>query len=64
MGVPHGVTKLSILILRKKIRTFILPELVRYQSIMCDFVSQFSFSAWLNYDRMFRFRMAQNESLS
>ena len=41
-----------------------VSELIRYQSIIFDFASQFSFSAWLNYDRMFRFRMAQNPSLS
>ena len=39
-------------------------ELITYQSIICDFASQFSFSAWVNYDRMFRFRMAQDPLLS
>ena len=39
-------------------------ELIKYQSIMCDFAGQFSFSAWINYDRMFRLRLAQDPSLS
>ena len=39
-------------------------ELIRYQSTMVDFANQFTFEAWLNYDRMFRYRMAQNPSLS
>ena len=41
-----------------------VTELVRYQSIMCNFAIQFSFSAWLSYDRMFRFCTAQDESRS
>ena len=39
-------------------------ELVQYHAIISDFASQFCFSAWLQYERSFRFRMAQNPALS
>ena len=35
-------------------------ELLRYQSTICDFASQFTFLAWSTYDRMFRYQMAYN----
>ena len=41
-----------------------VTELVRYQSYIVDFANQFSFTAWLNYDRNFRYRLAQVPSLS
>ena len=41
-----------------------LHELLRYQSTICDFVSQYNFAAWSQYDRMFRYQMAYNHGLS
>ena len=41
-----------------------LLELVRYQAIICDFANQFTFHAWSNYDRMFRYQVAYNATLS
>ena len=51
-------------------RTYIIfwphrvSELVRYQATICDFANQFTFAAWSGYDRMFRYRMATDQSLS
>ena len=51
-------------------RTFIIfwphrvSELIRYQAMICDFANQFTFAAWSGYDRMFRYRMANDQSLS
>ena len=41
-----------------------ITELVRYQSIICDFATQYSFSGWLAYDWLFRYRLANDPSLS
>ena len=41
-----------------------IQELVHYQAIICDFANQFTFSAWSNYDRMFRYQAAYNAALS
>ena len=41
-----------------------IQELVHYQAIICDFANQFTFNAWSNYDRMFRYQAAYNAALS
>ena len=41
-----------------------IHELIQYQSFICDFASQFTFSAWIGYEQMFRYRMALNPGLS
>ena len=39
-------------------------ELLQYQSLIVDFVAQFTFSGWVNYERMFRYRITLNPGLS
>ena len=41
-----------------------LHELIRYQAIICDLASQYTFSAWSQYDQMFRYQLAYNPELS
>ena len=41
-----------------------MSELLRYQATICDFANQFTFAAWSGYDRMFRYSMASDPSLS
>ena len=41
-----------------------LQKLIRYQAIICDLASQYTFSAWSQYDQMFRYQLAYNPELS
>ena len=41
-----------------------LHELLRYQSTICDFASQYNFAAWSQYDRMFCYQLVDNHGLS
>ena len=41
-----------------------VQELIRYQTIICDFASQYNFAAWSQYDQMFRYQLAYNHDLS
>ena len=45
-------------------RPQLLPSLIHYQSLITKFACQYSFSAWFTYDRLFRYTMANNASLS
>ena len=39
-------------------------ELIAYQGIICNFATQYSFTSILVYDRLFRLRLAQDQTLS
>lgn len=41
-----------------------IQELIRYQALITDFASQYIFSAWSQYDRMFRYQLTFNQELS
>ena len=41
-----------------------LPDLIMYQSIITRFASQYAFSAWSVYDRLFRYRAASDPATS
>ena len=41
-----------------------IHELIRYQALITDFASQYTFSAWSLYDRTFRYQLAFNQELS
>ena len=41
-----------------------IQEMILYQATIADYANQFSFHAWSGYDRMFRYRMAHDATLS
>ena len=38
-------------------------QLMYYQSLICQFASQYTFAAWSTYDRLFRYQLTHNPGL-
>lgn len=41
----------------------LINQLIYYQSLICQFASQYTFAAWSTYERLFRYRMAANPNI-